>query len=111
MQRALDKQDSVQNFNINKMSRWIEFKHYPLLKVMKYNSSYANVSIKTFNKQSRRIGIPLSFTAEEYPNFNNTWPYSPRKWLIPYDKNDILLPIDYDRNWIIINIQQAGINN
>lgn len=91
---------------VQAMETWPEQKHYPIIKIIRdYNDpmNSINITIQNFNT-SKYYCIPISFTTQKYPNFDNT---SAQIWLnkIPYYSFELSFKED---GWMIFNIQQTG---
>jgi len=83
------------------MNSWIRLNYCPVLKVTQHGLFHVKLSIE--NALDQMVGIPVTFTTENYSNFNKTY----RNSNIWSDMNNILLRLNLS-SWIIINIQQTG---
>lgn len=89
--------------------KWIMDAYYPIVNVRRNYKAKELFMTQTFldEHQNIRYGswwIPITYTTETNSNFLNT----SYKWMIPYD---VIYLYDFDPNgWIIVNIQQRGVN-
>ncbi|XP_029177882.1 aminopeptidase N-like [Nylanderia fulva] len=84
------------------MKYWTLEEHCPLIKVVRnYGGPWIDVHVSIQNYDTLQIDcIPVTFTTQTYPNFNNFTHY----WLC---KSWDLISLLED-GWIIFNIQQIG---
>ncbi|XP_071630397.1 aminopeptidase N-like [Temnothorax longispinosus] len=96
-----------QNFGIKKvMDTWIVQNRYPVLNVtMNYKTGEVAITQKCFRATedfNNKWWIPISYTDESFPDFNNTMP---NNWLKP----DETLRVQINTSgWIIVNLQQTA---
>jgi len=110
MQTVLDELDSEKKFDVRSIVHsWATQKCFPVLKVMRDNSSdvIITISVQFHNKMDeKQYYIPVTYTTKRNSNFTITW--SNMMWLTPSNPK-IYLVLDIDQ-WIISNLQQAGKN-
>lgn len=109
MQTALNKSNQYK-FNITRlMDTWTRQSHYPVLKMARnYRSGRTLIWQDTRNmSEENEWWIPVTYATQTHPNFNVIWSY--QEWLSSQKKFISLSSIDRN-DWIIINLQQIGIN-
>ncbi|XP_026830145.1 aminopeptidase N [Ooceraea biroi] len=100
-------------YSIKDMDEWITQSSYPIVEVIRTNSStvlirqypyYLNRDSILDNKVSDKRRIPITVTTKSTLNCFNT---KPHYWLIPRFQENITVHIN-ESDWIIVNLQQIG---
>ncbi|XP_029162224.1 aminopeptidase N-like [Nylanderia fulva] len=98
--------------NIKKiMDIWIMQNRCTVLNVTRDYSKYAKCSCVTISKElyndlDQEYFIPVTYTNEKNINFDATSPNI--KYCLTQSHPEIKIEIDYNSNWIIVNLQQTG---
>lgn len=101
LQKAYDQHKSESNIDIEGlMETWVSQPGYPIVNVTKLGGGKLRISQQRFPIGNEIYAIPINFATSRNPNFEDT---SAMFWL-----TNKSIEIEYDADWIVLNIQQKG---
>lgn len=101
LQKAYDEDNSRSKIVIEElMEAWVKQPGYPIVNVTKLSNGKLKISQQRFPSGDETYAVPINLATAKNSNFSNT---SAMFWL-----TNKSIEIDFDDDWIILNIQQTG---